>query len=434
MTKLWTKGNSSEPHPAVNQYIISKNLEADNVLVTYDVAASIAHAKMLAKVGILTKEESATVEAKLKELLGLHQRGEFVLHQESEDVHTEIENFLAKELGPLGKKIHAGRSRNDQVLVAMRLYVRHELEVTRDLTIALAEEILKFAREHEFVPMAGFTHMQHAMPSSVGQWAGAFLESLINDAKILVFAHQILNQNPLGSAAGFGTGMPIDREETTKLLHFSKTQVNPIFCQNSRAKFDAFAIGCLFQVMLTLGKIANDLVIFTSQEFNFFKVDNCLTTGSSIMPQKRNLDIMEVLRANVSVVQSLQLQVQTVGLNLISGYNKDIKIAKKAVVESFVIVQESLKIVALLFSHLKPNETQLLKAFDDVEIFAADEANSLVAKGVPFRDAYRQVGENLANLPKQDPVKNIRSKKHLGATGHLGLELLEAELRTFSKL
>lgn len=430
MTKLWAKGNAGEPHPAVNAYIISKNLMADNRLVPFDVRASIAHAQMLAKVGILTKAESEQLTAKLEEILSKHKSGEFALRQESEDVHTEIENYLVKELGPLGKKIHAGRSRNDQVLVAMRLYVKEDLNNTRDLALATAGEILTFARKYEFMPMAGFTHMQHAMPSSVGQWAGSFVESLLNDARILQSTAELLDQNPLGSAAGFGTGVPIDRDETTKRLGFARTQVNSLFCQNSRAKFDALVINALLQVMLTLGKVANDLVIFNSQEFKFFEVDRSLTTGSSIMPQKRNLDIMEVLRANVSIVQSLQFQVQTVGLNLISGYNKDVKICKQAVMDAFHLTQESLKIVALTFTHLTPNEGRLLEAFDDVEIYAADEANRLVAEGMPFRDAYRQVGENLGSLAKQDPAQNIRSKKHLGATGNLGLERLEAELKS----
>jgi len=422
MSKLWSKSNTEELHPAVNKYIISKDLAADTALVPFDIAASKAHALMLSKVGLLSSDESSKLVSALEDLLALHNKQEFVLRQESEDVHTEIENYLIEKLGPLGKKLHVGRSRNDQVLVALRLYTKQALADSIDLTISLAETILDFAQQHEFVPMPGFTHMQHAMPSSIGQWAGAFVESLINDVRILKATYEILNQNPLGSAAGFGTGVPLDREETTRLLNFSKVQINPLFCQNSRSKFDALAISSLLQVMLTLGKVANDTVIFSSQEFGFLKIDKCVTTGSSIMPQKQNLDIMEVLRANVSVVQSLLVQVQTAGLNLISGYNKDVKIGKKAVIDSFVIAQESLKIVELLFKHLHPDKTNLLKAFDDVEIFAADEANKLVAEGMAFRDAYRTVGENLKGLKKQDVEENIRSKKHIGATGNLCLE------------
>ena len=260
------------------------------------------------------------------------------------------------------------------------------------------------------VPMAGFTHMQHAMPSSVGQWSGSLIESLLNDLTFLQSAHQLNDQNPLGSAAGFGTAIPIDREETTAALGLAKVQVNPIFCQNSRGKFEAFTIHSLLQVMLSLGKCANDLVVFCSQEFGFFSIDKSLTTGSSIMPQKRNLDVMEVLRANVSVVQSLQLQVQTVGQNLISGYNKDLKITKEALIQAFDITHSSLQIIALTFENLTPNPEKLNRAFDDVEIYAADYANSLVEQGMTFRDAYKQVGESLHTLEKQDVQANIAGK------------------------
>lgn len=428
MSKLWKKKESSGADPAVNAYIISKNLEADNQLVPYDVAASIAHAKMLCSCGLLSAEQSDSIVNTLGLIRDLHAKGEFVLNQDNEDVHTEIENFLVKELGDVGKRIHLGRSRNDQVLVAMRLYCRDQLQDIQLSQLRLASTILNFATKHEFVAMPGFTHMQHAMPSSVGQWASCFVESLINDFDIATAALKLIDQNPLGSAAGFGTAVPINREETTQLLGFAKTQINSIFCQNSRHKFDAFVTSCLLQTMLTLGKIANDVIIFTSQEFGFFTVDNKLTTGSSIMPQKRNLDIMEVLRANVSIVQSLQIQVQTVGLNLISGYNKDIKIAKEALLNCFNIVRSSLSIVDLLFNNMFPNVSNLEKAFEDAEIFATDVTNELVLSGMAFRDAYRQVGENLAAVQKQDLISNLKSKRHLGAPGNLALDRLGNEI------
>ena len=428
MSKLWQKKEGQQIHPAVNSYIISKDLEADNKLLPYDVQASIAHTRMLKQTKLLDAEPADQIITQLERLVDLHSKGQFVLQQQHEDVHTEIENFLVRELGDTGKRIHLGRSRNDQVLVAMRLYCRDHIRKIQSEVLELATTILKFAITHEYVPMPGFTHMQHAMPSSVGQWAASFVESCLNDFDILASAYAINNQNPLGSAAGFGTAVPIDRELTTKLLGFAKPQINTIFCQNSRAKFDAYTSGCLAQIMLTLGKIANDVVVFNSYEFRFFDVDPQLTTGSSIMPQKRNLDIMEVLRANVSVVQSLQFQIQTVGLNLISGYNKDIKIAKKAVLDCFTIVRDSLAVCNLLFEHLRPNTAGLMRAFDDVEIFATDVANELVHSGVPFRDAYRNVAENLASLQKQDVATNLRSKRHLGAPGNLALKRYQDEI------
>ncbi len=417
-TKLWQK-TKTKMNPAVNKYIISKDLAADNRMLKYDVLGSIAHTNMLVSVGLLNKKDGAKIVKALKKVAKEHENGEFVLHQENEDVHTEIENYLVRELGDIGKRIHVGRSRNDQVLTAMRLLLRDEIRETQKLVKDFALTLLDFAKKHEFIPMAGFTHMQHAMPSSVGQWACAFAESLSDDFDMLDAAFKLLDQNPLGSAAGFGTAVPLNRDMTTKELGFDRTQVNSIYCQNSRGKFEAFVLHCLHQAMMTMGKIANDLVIFTSQEFDWFKVDRSLTTGSSIMPQKQNLDIMEVMRANVSIVGSLQQQVQTVTQNLISGYNKDLKITKKPILDGFEIVKHSLEICTLTFNNLTPVKENLLKAFDDVEIFAADYANGLVMEGMSFRDAYVKVGESLSSLERQDPVKNIKAKKHIGAPGNL---------------
>ena len=431
MSKLWTKANS-DSNPAVNKYIISPDLSADNALLPYDVQASIAHANMLAVANLLTKEEVQQLTFKLHEVQKMHETGEFKLEQSNEDVHTAIENFLTKELGAVGKKIHTGRSRNDQVLVAMRLYSKDKILNVQNLSKTLMETLLKFSRENSSIPMAGYTHTQRAMPSSVGQWASSFVESLLNDFTILQSAYNLNDQNPLGSAAGFGTGLPLQRELTTSELNFNRTQINPIYCQNSRGKIESFTITALLQVMETLGKIANDLIWFTSQEFNFFSVDNSLTTGSSIMPQKRNLDIMEVLRANVSVVQSYQIQAQNVGRNLLSGYHKDLKMTKKILMESFSITLDSLQIVDLLFHNLTVNPENLEKALSQ-EIFATDEVNKLVENGMPFREAYQQVGNNLADVSNFDPVENIKNKTHLGSTGNLGLEILEKRLQNLEK-
>lgn len=425
---LWQKKGTTR-HPAVNKFMITKNLTADNILLPYDVKASIAHAKMLAKVGLLTKKESSKIVEKLNLLAKLHKEKKVVLDDTSEDVHTFIEAFLTKELGAIGKKVHMGRSRNDQVLVATRLYVLDLISQTEKKVSDLISKIIKFAKKYEFIPMCGYTHYQRAMPSSVGQWAMSVAESLLDDKCILHNAYDLYNQNPLGSAAGFGSIAPIDRKETTKLLNFAKTQINPIYCQNSRGKFASFTISTLVQIMITIDKMANDLIIFTTKEFDFFKVDNCLTTGSSIMPQKRNMDILEVMRANLSIVQSLQIQTQTVGMNLLSGYNKDSKITKEALVDSFDIVKATLNMALILFDYLEPKEENLIKAFKNPEIFATDYAYELVIKGMPFRDAYVKVGNNLDSLKKTDPYKNIKSKKHLGATGNLGIKIIEQRLK-----
>jgi argininosuccinate lyase len=427
MAKLWQK-KGMQGHPAVNNYIISKNLDADTKLIKYDLLASMAHATMLGEVGLLSKQEAEDLVAGLQEIEGLLEKGEFELSRENEDMHTAIENYLTQKLGETGKRIHLGRSRNDQVLTALRLFTKDNLLQVKTEIKELAQVILTFAKEYELLPMPGYTHTQRAMPSSIGQWATAFVESLLDDLTVLDSAVHLVDQNPLGSAAGYGTGLPIDREMTTKLLGFSRVQVNPIYCQNSRGKIEAYVLSCLSQVMETLAKVANDTIWFSSKEFGFLEIDDSLTTGSSIMPQKKNLDIMEVVRANSTILQSNQFQLQTVGKNLISGYHKDLKITKQTVINSLEITQDSLEIVKLLFTNMKPNQAKL-QAVMDPEIFATDEVNKLAGQGMPFREAYKQIGENLNKLQNQDPVENIKSKKHLGATANLGINNLEKRLK-----
>lgn len=430
MTKLWKK-SGTKTHPLVTEYIISKDCAQDKFLLKYDLIASMAHVEMLAHVELIFKKEAAALIKTLKEILLLDQKGQFTLKQEDEDCHTAIENYLVEKLGDTGKKIHMGRSRNDQVLTALRLYSKENLKEVQKYVIETAKTILDFAQKHEFVPMPGYTHTQQAMPSSVGQWAGAFVESLLDDVKVLEAAYELNDQNPLGSAAGFGTSLPIDREFTTKKLGFKKLQLNALYCQNSRGKIESFVVTALLQVMMTLEKIANDLMWFTSSEFSFFNVDKSLTTGSSIMPQKQNLDIMEVLRANVHVVMSYQNQIQNVGLNLLSGYNKDLKITKKPLMEAFKITLDSLAIIKLLFSNIVPNFEKLNHAMNP-EIFATDEVNKLVQKGMPFRNAYRKVASTLDKINPPNIVENLKSKKHAGAPGNLNLKNYKKLIRRFN--
>ncbi len=437
MNQLWQK-KGSKFDKNVNAFIISRNLAEDTALVPYDVQASLAHAHMLGKVGLLKTSEVKALEKGLKAVLGLYEKGAFVLKQEDEDCHTAIENFLVANMGEVGKRIHMGRSRNDQVLVAMRLYQRAQLKEVIKLVLQCASTALTFAKKYEFVPMPGYTHTQQAMPSSVGQWAGALVESFLDDLRALFAAYEMNDQNPLGSAAGFGTGLPLDRAATTKELGFSRTQINSLYCQNSRGKIEAFLFSGLYQVMMTLGRLANDLVWFTSSDLRFFLVETRLTTGSSIMPQKRNLDIMEVLRANVSVMAGLKTQVEMAGHNLISGYNKDLKVTKKAMMDAFSVLHASLAAATMTLEGVRPDVKRLKEAMQ-ADIFATDAANTLVMKGMAFRDAYREIGAQVldgqkggaAAFASEDPVKNIRGKKHLGATGNLGLSLYAQELRKF---
>jgi len=419
MSKIWQK-KGTKSHPIVNDYIINKDLSADKILLKYDLQASKAHAAMLGKTDLISKKESKELIKTLKEIEELNKKGKFKLEQKNEDCHTAIENHLIKKLGDTGKKIHIGRSRNDQILVAIRLFCKEQLETTKKQISITNKQILLFAKKYEFIPMPGYTHTQQAMPSSIGQWAGSFIESLSDDQEIVQAAHNSNNKNPLGSAAGFGTALPIDRKETTKLLNFKKTQINTLYCQNSRAKIEAFTTHALFQTMMTLNKIATDLITFTSKEFDFFQINKSLTTGSSIMPQKQNLDIMEVLRANTHIIHSYLNLIEQVGLNLISGYHKDLKVTKAPLIKCFEITQKSLELIKIVFQNIKPNESKLISSFT-TEIFSTDQVNRLVQKSIPFRDAYKKVGESLSAVTPEDPIKNIKSKKHIGATGNLKL-------------
>ncbi|EKD92990.1 MAG: hypothetical protein ACD_28C00284G0007 [uncultured bacterium] len=427
MTTLWKKSGPSQ-HPAVSNYIISPECAEDKLLLEYDLQASLAHSQMLHHVGLINAKELKLLTQGLKKIQELNHDGNFTWDRSDEDSHTAIENHLTHHYGEVGKKIHMGRSRNDQVLVMTRLFSRGKISTIQGILLSTTHTLLQFAKQHEFIPMPGYTHTQQAMPSSVGQWAGSFVESLLDDYALLESAHSLNDQNPLGSAAGFGTSLPLDRDFTTQALGFKRTQINALYCQNSRGKIESFTISALFQVMLTLGKIANDLIWFMSKEFDFFTLDAALTTGSSIMPQKKNFDILEVLRANVSSIFANQVELQMVGHNLISGYHKDLKITKKGLIESFKIVEESLKMIILVFQHLKPNPEKLEQSFS-VEIFATDQVNALVQQGVPFRAAYQSVAEQLHTLKKPDILGNISSKKHVGATGNLCLKKYARQIK-----
>lgn len=424
--KIWQKSSYNQ-NPEVNNYII--NIWSDTSLFLYDIRASIAHAKMLSKVKLISMSEQKDLIKVLNEVWDKFEQWKFVLKKENEDSHTAIENYLIEKLWDVWKKIHMWRSRNDQVLVALRLYTKKHLIDVKKSIILLSKTLLKFAKKHEFVPLPGFTHMQQAMPSSVGQLVWSYIESLLDDLELVNSAFRYNDQNPLWSAAWFWTSLPLDRDYTTKELWFSKLQINAIYCQNSRWKIESFVVSSLVQVMMSLWKIASDMMLFTTKEFDFFEIDKSLTTWSSIMPQKQNLDIMEVLRANVSTIIANQLQLQTVSVGLISWYNKDLKITKKVLIESLDITLSSLKIVEILFKNLKPNKQKLKSAFDK-DIFATDMVNELVKSWIPFRDAYIQVGDNLDKIKIENLDHNLRSKTHVWATGNLCLWVYENTLKS----
>lgn len=410
--------------PAIEKYIAGSDHVFDVELLPFDIEGTRAHAKALAKAKIFSKAELKRILSALSALLRECKKGNITITLQDEDCHTVIENYLTKKAGDAGKKIHTGRSRNDQVLTAMRLFMKANLAAIEHSLKKLAGEFISSAEKYKNVPMPGYTHMQQAMLSSVGHYFASYAESLLDDADLTRSIISHLDKNPLGSAAGFGTGILLDRSFTARELGFKDVQVNTLYVQNSRGKFESAYLEALSQIMMSLSRFANDMLFFTTKELNFFTMSDTLTTGSSIMPQKKNLDVLEILRGQASVVSANQQMVKDVTRNLISGYSRDLQLIKKPVIESTEITRASLKAAALVLKGLTPNRAAIKSAITK-EIFAADIANELVSKkSMPFRDAYKQALQNVSGI-HVDLQKNIAAKKVLGAPGNLGLDVLE---------
>ncbi len=431
MKKLWQK--NWQLNKAVEIFETQDDIALDSFIAPFDILASIAHAKMLSKIGIITQIEYKKLCAGLTEIQTLVDTGKFKLKIGDEDIHTKIENFLTKRYGTAGKKIHTGRSRNDQVLTALRLFMIDALLDIHTQTLDLAAAFVKIAKKYEFVPMPGYTHMQRAMPSSVGVWLGSFTESLLDDASAISAAITLINQSPLGSAAGYGVPLKLNREMTARLLGFDRIQANVLYCQNSRGKLEAVALAALVNILSTVNRFANDLLLFTTKEFDFFSLNDSLFSGSSIMPQKRNLDLAELLRASVKKVLANYTLVANLPLDLMSGYNRDLQDCKKPIIESMITTKQSLKMMQLLIHSLKPNQKKLTGACSK-EIFATHAALKLVKRGSSFRDAYRIVAGGIENLDSINVEMILRESTHTGATGNLQLGKLAQKIREKQKI
>ncbi len=436
MTKLWQK--SYQLHEQVERYEAAQNSVLDERLIRHDVWGSLAHIAMLQKIGFLSESEHRELKDSLCHVLDMEAAHEFSIALTDEDVHTGIENYLSSVAGTAGKKIHLARSRNDQVLVDMRLYAKEQLhEVARKLT-DLVTTLLEFAGKHKDVPMPGYTHMQRAMLSSVGLWASSFAEALLDDEQLLSTAYALNNQSPLGSAAGYGVPIPIDREYSARLMGFERVQRNVIYVQNSRGKIEAAIVQSLAQIMLDLSKMAQDILLFTTVEYGYFQVPQELCTGSSIMPQKRNLGVMELVRARTQTMLALQQQILGIVTGLPSGYNMDYQETKRPFMEALDLVQDSLGICALVAGSLEVNTERLLNACT-FELFAADRAYELTSTAnLPFRDAYRIVAaEVTAQLDRKQSfpaesqeqlIQRLAARSHTGGAGNLGLESLQGQV------
>ncbi|QQG45566.1 MAG: argininosuccinate lyase [Candidatus Sungiibacteriota bacterium] len=388
--KLWEKGYKLNKQ--IENFTVGDDYLLDQKLVYYDCLVSIAHAKMLGKVGLLKTKEVQKLVEELKSIIKLDQRGRFKILKEQEDCHTAIENRLVHKLGDLGKKIHTARSRNDQILTTLRLYYKDRLNNCKGLTNELVTAVKKFTKKYGKIKLPGYTHTRKAMPSSISLWGNAFIDSMGDNIKLVDLALRLIDQSPLGTGAGYGVPLRIDRKYSAELLGFETVQKNPIYTQNSRGKFEATFLHALGQVMLDLNKIASDLIIFSMPEFGYFELPKEFCTGSSIMPQKKNPDLLELLRAKYHVVTSYEFQVKSIIGNLISGYHRDLQLTKKPVMEGLEAVTESLSVMALLFKELKVSRENCEKALTQ-DVFATKEVYGLVRKGVPFREAYNIVAK-----------------------------------------
>lgn len=389
MAKLW---GGSGLHPLVEAYTIGEDYAIDSThMLPYDLKASEAHAEMLRKIGVLTADELATLRKALHEIKASWEKGEFKVDKSQEDGHTAIEQYITEKYGEVGKKIHTGRSRNDQSMTMIRLY---SLEKLRDIVARvakLAEALDQRAKAPGGdCPMPGYTHMQRAMPTTVARWLGSFAAGLRDAAYPLNGALAVLDQNPLGSAAGFGiNGLELDREHTTKAMGFARTQENPLYCGLSRGFFENVALQAMSFPMLLCSRFAVDMMMFTQQEAGFFALPDSFVTGSSIMPQKKNYDVFEIMRANGKVFSSLQVQIQDVIMGLGSGYHRDLQTTKKAFVEAVGIVTSTLELMEVAIPALEVKEEKL-RASMTVELFVTDEVYKKVAKGQAFREAYAE--------------------------------------------
>ena len=387
--KLWEK-NIQVDHE-VDLFTVGKDREMDLYLAKYDVLGSMAHITMLESIGLLTSEELHLLLAELKRIYAVAEAGEFVIEEGVEDVHSQVELMLTRQLGDIGKKIHSGRSRNDQILLDLKLFTRAEIQRIVSLVQALFDVLQAQSERYREVLLPGYTHLQIAMPSSFGLWFGAYAESLVDDLQLLQAAYRVCNRNPLGSAAGYGSSFPLNRRMTTELLGFDSLDYNVVYAQMGRGKMERTVAFALAGIAGTLSKLAFDACMFNSQNFGFIKLPDQFTTGSSIMPHKKNPDVFELTRAKCNKIQGLPNQITLICNNLPSGYFRDLQIIKEVFLPSFDELADCLRMVTHMMREVKVNE-HILEDERYAPIFSVEEVNRLVLSGVPFRDAYKQVG------------------------------------------
>ena len=421
--KLWDKG--FEPDRAIEAYTVGRDRELDLRLARYDVEGSLAHIAMLEKIGLLTRDELTTLTAGLQAIADEIAAGRFEIEPDTEDIHSQVELLLTRRLGDVGKKIHSGRSRNDQVLVDLKLFLRDELRQTADDVQTLFDRLQELSERHKEVLMPGYTHLQIAMPSSFGLWFGAYAETLVDDMRLLAAAWHIANQNPLGSAAGYGSSFPLDRRMTTQLLGFEELHYNVVAAQMSRGKSERAAATALAAVAATVGRLAMDVCLMMSQNFGFVSLPDELTTGSSIMPHKKNPDVFEIMRGRCNRLQSIPNEIALLTANLPAGYHRDLQLLKEILFPAFDELRGTLGMCDFMLAHLRVND----RILDDPKydyLFTVEDVNRLVLQGVPFREAYRRVGLAVQRREYR-PTREVHHT-HEGSIGNLCTEEIRRKM------
>ena len=412
--KLWNKGYTIEN--AVEKFTVGNDRVLDLEIAKYDMIASKAHANMLAQIGILTKEESKALTIELDVLLEAVDNGNFTIEDSFEDVHSKIEYELTQKLGDAGKKIHTGRSRNDQVLVALHLYLKEQIRSFKTDVQKLFNKLIELSEQHKSVLIPGYTHMQVAMPSSIGLWLGGYAELLVDDLHMLNAAYKIADQNPLGSGAGYGSSIPLNRTQTTKEMGLATLKYNSIAAQLSRGKLEKSVSYAMASIAGTLARLAMDVTLYMNENHGFISFPKELTTGSSIMPHKKNPDVFELVRAKCNKVQALPTELTLITNNLPTGYHRDYQLLKDSLFPAIALLSNCLDITKFMFSHLEVNTSVIDQPKYDL-LFSVENVNALVNQGVPFREAYRQVGKEI----EEGSFKPLRNTVHTheGSIGNL---------------
>jgi len=388
--KIWQK--KYQLNKQIEAYTVGNDYLIDQKLVKYDCIGSIAHVKMLKKIGILNNIEHDKLIMALNEIINLDANNDFSIKQEEEDCHTAIENYLIKKLGNSGKKIHTARSRNDQVLTALRLFYKDELKNVINLTKRFIKTLNKFKEKYGKIKIPGYTHMRKAMPSSIDIWAESFIDSMYDNIDLLKCIFNLIDQSPLGAGTGYGLPIKIDKKISADYLGFKKIQKNPLYTQNSRGKFESTILHGLSQVIFDLNKISSDIILFSMPEFGYFEIPSEFQTGSSIMPHKKNPDVLELVRAKYNQIVSYEFQIKNITTNLISGYNRDLQLTKLPMINGFEIAKDTTEIMIMVIGQVEVDKNKCKNAMTK-ELFATEEVFNILKNDIPFRDAYKQISK-----------------------------------------